>query len=80
MRSILLLVFCLRHRPLTLNALEPVTRESRRPPAHITGTNVETYRKIGETELKLWIFNPATKADKPLPCVVLLLRRRLVQR
>lgn len=36
----------------------------------IAGTNVETYRKVGATELKVWIFNPTTKTDKPLPGVV----------
>ena len=39
------------------------------PPA-IEGTKSETYRKIGETELKVWIFDPAQKSAKPLPAIV----------
>ena len=69
MRSTLLLVFACA-AAATLNALEPVTTKAAGHPPTITGTKVETYRKIGETELKVWIFNPATKADKPLPCAV----------
>jgi len=66
MHSALLLVFACA-TAATLNALEPVTTKAAGHPPTITGTKVETYRKIGETELKVWIFNPATKADKPLP-------------
>jgi acetyl esterase/lipase len=69
MHSALLLVFACA-TAATLNALEPVTTKAAGHPPTITGTKVETYRKIGETELKVWIFNPATKADKPLPCAV----------
>ena len=39
-------------------------------PPVITGTKVETYRHIGETELKVWIFEPADKGAKPLPAIV----------
>lgn len=69
MRSILLLVLaCVGAEALEQSA--PATPKAARPPPTITGTKVETYRKIGETELKVWIFNPANKSDKPLPCVV----------
>jgi acetyl esterase/lipase len=53
-----------------LNALEPVTTKAAGHPPTITGTKVETYRKIGETELKVWIFEPADKGSKPLPAIV----------
>jgi len=39
-------------------------------PPVIEGTKSETYRKIGETELKVWIFEPAQKSAKPLPAIV----------
>ena len=39
-------------------------------PPVIDGTKSETYRKIGETELKVWIFDPAQKSTKPLPAIV----------
>jgi acetyl esterase/lipase len=39
-------------------------------PPVIEGTKSETYRKVGDTELKVWIFEPATKATKPLPAIV----------
>ena len=39
-------------------------------PPTIEGTKSETYRKIGETELKVWIFDPAQKSTKPLPAIV----------
>lgn len=39
-------------------------------PPVIEGTKSETYRKVGETELKVWIFEPAHKAAKPLPAIV----------
>ena len=39
-------------------------------PPVIEGTKSETYRKIGETELKVWIFDPAQKSTKPLPAIV----------
>ena len=39
-------------------------------PPVIEGTKSETYRKIGETELKVWIFDPAQKSAKPLPAIV----------
>ena len=39
-------------------------------PPTIEGTKSETYRKVGDTELKVWIFEPATKATKPLPAIV----------
>jgi acetyl esterase len=66
----LLLLFYAYIAGTTLWAATPATSKATRHPPTIAGTNVETYRKVGATELKLWIFNPATKADKPLPCVV----------
>ena len=39
-------------------------------PPVIEGTQSETYRKVGETELKAWIFEPAQKSAKPLPAIV----------
>lgn len=67
----LLLLFCAYAASVTLRAATPATPKGTSHPPTIAGTNVETYRKVGATELKVWIFNPATKADKPLPCIVL---------
>ncbi len=39
-------------------------------PPTIEGTKSETYRKVGETELKVWIFEPVQKSGKPLPAIV----------
>jgi len=39
-------------------------------PPVIEGTKSETYRKVGDTELKVWIFEPAQKSAKPLPAIV----------
>jgi acetyl esterase/lipase len=39
-------------------------------PPVIEGTKSETYRKVGDTELKAWIFEPAAKGTKPLPAIV----------
>jgi acetyl esterase/lipase len=39
-------------------------------PPVIAGTKVETYRRVGSTELKVWIFEPAEKGAKPLPAIV----------
>ena len=39
-------------------------------PPVIEGTKSETYRKIGDTELKVWIFDPAQKSAKPRPAIV----------
>ena len=69
MRSILLLAFACTTGATLCPAAAANAKASSQPPT-IAGTNVETYRKVGATELKLWIFNPATKAEKPLPCVV----------
>ena len=48
----------------------PSKKKASDHPPVIPGTQVETYRKVGASELKLWVFNPTAKADKPLPCVV----------
>ena len=39
-------------------------------PPVIEGTKSETYRKVGDTELKVWIFEPTQKSAKPLPAIV----------
>jgi acetyl esterase/lipase len=39
-------------------------------PPVIEGTKSETYRKVGDTDLKVWIFEPAQKSTKPLPAIV----------
>jgi acetyl esterase/lipase len=39
-------------------------------PPVIEGTQSETYRKVDDTELKVWIFDPAHKGTKPLPAIV----------
>jgi acetyl esterase/lipase len=48
----------------------PSKKKSADYPPNFAGAQAETYRKVGETELKLWLFPPATKATKPLPCIV----------
>ena len=56
---------------LTAGAQEKVAKKKTGgyPPV-IDGTKSETYRKVGETELKVWIFEPAQKSAKPLPAIV----------
>jgi acetyl esterase/lipase len=56
---------------LTAGAQEKTAKKKAggHPPV-IEGTKSETYRKVGDTELKVWIFEPATKATKPLPAIV----------
>ena len=39
-------------------------------PPTIDSAKVETYRKVGDTELKVWIFEPKEKNVKPRPAVV----------
>lgn len=40
-------------------------------PPTIEGAKVETYRKVGGTELKLWVFDSRQKmTEKPLPAIV----------
>ena len=56
---------------LTASAQEKVAKKkSGGYPPVIEGTKSETYRKVGETELKVWIFEPAAKATQPLPAIV----------
>ena len=56
---------------LTAGAQEkPAKKKAGGYPPDIEGTKSETYRKVGDTELKVWIFNPSTKSDKPLPAIV----------
>ena len=56
---------------LTAGAQEKTAKKKAggHPPV-IDGTKSETYRKIGDTELKVWIFDPAQKSAKPLPAIV----------
>jgi acetyl esterase/lipase len=56
---------------LTAGAQEKTAKKKAggHPPV-IEGTKSETYRKIGDTELKVWIFEPAQKSAKPLPAIV----------
>ncbi len=57
---------------LTAGAQEKTAKKKAggHPPV-IEGTKSETYRKVGDTELKVWIFEPAAKSAKPLPAIVL---------
>lgn len=56
---------------LTAGALEEAARKkSGGYPPVIEGTKAETYRQVGDTELKVWIFEPAQKTAKPLPAIV----------
>ena len=56
---------------LTAGAQEKTAKKKAggHPPV-IEGTKSETYRKIGDTELKVWIFDPAQKSTKPRPAIV----------
>jgi len=56
---------------LTAGAQEKTAKKKTggHPPV-IEGTKSETYRKVGDTELKVWIFEPAQKSAKPLPAIV----------
>jgi len=56
---------------LTAGAQEKTAKKKTggHPPV-IEGTKSETYRKVGDTELKVWIFEPAQKSSKPLPAIV----------
>ncbi len=56
---------------LTASAQEKVAKKKAGgyPPV-IEGTKSETYRKVGDTELKVWIFEPTQKSAKPLPAIV----------
>lgn len=56
---------------LTAGAQEKVAKKKAggHPPV-IEGTKSETYRKVGDTELKVWIFEPTQKSAKPLPAIV----------
>lgn len=56
---------------LTAGAQDPSSRKkaSSYPPA-IEGARSETYRKVGDTELKVWIFDSSGKKTQPLPAIV----------
>ena len=60
-----LLGTCLAHAQVPA----PAKKATGYPPV-LAGSQEETYRRLGETSLKLWIFQPAAKSEKPLPCVV----------
>lgn len=67
----LLLALCSLCIALTAGAQEKTAKKKAGgyPPV-IEGTKSETYRKVGDTELKVWIFEPTSKAAKPLPAIV----------
>jgi acetyl esterase/lipase len=57
---------------LTAGAQEKTAKKKAggHPPV-IEGTKSETYRKVGDTELKVWIFDSRQKmTEKPLPAIV----------
>ncbi|MEY4798262.1 MAG: hypothetical protein RI978_563 [Verrucomicrobiota bacterium] len=56
---------------LTAGAQEKTAKKKTggHPPV-IEGTKSETYRKVGDTDLNVWIFEPAQKSAKPLPAIV----------
>ncbi len=57
--------------PLSGGAQEnAATKKTVGYPPVIEGTKSEIYRKVGETELKVWIFEPWQKSNKPLPAIV----------
>ena len=68
MRRLIAFLFLLT--ALSAQAQQKVPKQSGEHPPVITGASVETYRRVGDTELKLWIFNPERKDAKPLPAIV----------
>ena len=56
---------------LTAGAQEKTAKKKAggHPPV-IEGTKSETYRKIGDTELKVWVFDQAPKQTAPRPAIV----------
>ena len=67
--ALALLTLCVA---LTAGAQEKSSKKKAggHPPV-IEGTKSETYRKVGDTELKVWIFEPRRKTtDEPLPAIV----------
>ncbi len=57
---------------LTAGAQEkPAKKKAGGYPPTIEGTKSETYRKVGDTELKVWIFDSRQKmTERPLPAIV----------
>jgi acetyl esterase len=58
---------------LTALSAQAQQKTKKQPDSHtplIEGAKSETYRKVGDTELKLWIFNPERKDATPLPAIV----------
>ena len=51
-------------------AQEQKQKANKAYPPMIESSKVETYRKVGDTELKIWIFEPKEKATKPRPAIV----------
>ena len=68
MRRLLAFIFLLA--ALSAQAQQKAPKRVDLHPPIIEGAKVETYRKVGGTELKLWIFNPERKEAKPLPAIV----------
>jgi len=56
MKSLISLLLCLLATPLFAQSSYPPTFKDAR---------VETYRKIGSTELKLWVFGESWASNKP---------------
>jgi acetyl esterase/lipase len=54
----------------TAIAQEQKQKANKAYPPTIESSKVETYRKVGDTELKIWIFEPKEKATKPRPAIV----------
>ena len=54
----------------TAMAQEQKQKANKAYPPTIESSKVETYRKVGDTELKIWIFEPKEKATNPRPAIV----------
>jgi acetyl esterase/lipase len=54
----------------TTTAQDQKLKANKAYPPTIESTKVETYRKVAETELKIWIFESKEKAAKPRPAIV----------
>ena len=49
---------------------QPSAKKASGYPPVLSGTKAETYLKVGETDLKVWIFEPTAPHPKPLPAIV----------
>lgn len=64
-----ILILCLTCTALAQKADPKAEGRSRTYPPKIDGAKVETYKKVGDTELKVWIFSPKEPA-KSKPAIV----------